>query len=438
MSLPVVAIVGRPNVGKSTLFNRLIGETKAIVHDVPGTTRDRIFGDVRWRETPFSLVDTGGLLYGVQDEMAHTILKQVETTIKEVDAVIFLVDVKDGLLPDDEEIAHLIRRAGVPMVLAANKVDNQSRSVAIPEFHRLGLGEPVPISAHHGIGVHQLMDAVTSLLPHPEEPPKVEGLKVAVVGRPNVGKSMLVNAILGEERAFVSPIPGTTRDAVDTPFMYGDAPMVLIDTAGLRRRGRIERGVEQYSVLRAMRAIQRADVVVLVTDAQEGVTAQDTHVAGYAKDAYKGVVIAVNKWDMAEELNLDKAKFTYDVQRTLRFLWYSPLLLISAKMRQGIDEVMDAVKHIGETSGVRVQTSVLNQALHEAILAHSPSTKGNKRLKFYYATQAEVNPPTFVFFVNDPTLLHFSYHRYLENRLREAFDFGGAPLRLTFRARGEQ
>ena len=438
MSLPVVAIVGRPNVGKSTLFNHLIGETKAIVHDVPGTTRDRIFGDVSWNGTFFSLVDTGGLLYGAQDEMAHTILEQVEAMIKDVDVVIMLVDVKDGLLPDDEEIGHLVRRAGVPLVLAANKVDNRSRALGASEFHRLGLGDPVPISAHHGIGIHELMERVTDLLPSVQETPKPEGLRVAVVGRPNVGKSMLVNAILGEERAIVSPTPGTTRDAVDTPFVYGGAPMVLVDTAGLRRRGRIERGVEHYSVLRAMRAIQRADVVVLVTDAQEGITAQDTHVAGYARDAYKGVVVAINKWDMAAEMEMDRDQFANDAQRKLRFLWYAPILFISAKMREGIDQLMAAVRHIGDASEMRVQTSVLNQTLHEAFLAHSPPSRGRRRLKLYYATQAEVNPPTFVFFVNDPSLLHFSYHRYLENRIRESFGFDGAPLRLTFRSRGEQ
>ncbi|MBI4216807.1 MAG: ribosome biogenesis GTPase Der [Chloroflexi bacterium] len=438
MSRPIVAIVGRPNVGKSTLFNRLAGSRLSVVDDAPGTTRDRIYADVSWDEREVTLVDTGGLELGVGPSLAAQIAAQVKTAVREAEAIIFLVDAVAGVTGGDQEVAQALRASGKPLLLAVNKVDNERRRPDALEFYQLGLGEPIPISAYHGMGVGELVERLLAVLP-PAPPAPVETplLKVAIVGRPNVGKSQLLNAILGEERAIVSPVPGTTRDALDTQVTFRGETLILIDTAGVRRRGKVAPGVERYSVLRALRAIGRADVVLLLTDADEVITAQDAHIAGYAQQAHKGLVVAVNKWDLAPELGRDKDTCEATIRRALRFIPQFPLFFISALTGQGVREVLDAaIKVYGERLK-RVTTGQLNRLVQEALAAHGPSVIKGRRLKVLYVTQAAVNPPTFVFFVNDPALIHFSYRRYLENRLRDAFGFEGTALNLIFRGREE-
>jgi len=436
VSKPIVAIIGRQNVGKSTLLNRMVGKRLAIVADLPGTTRDRIFASVSWQGVEFTLVDTGGLESKPQSTVAQGVKEQVGMAVHEADAIIFLVDVRDGVVPADMEIAGMLRQSSRPVVLAANKADNIKFEAEAVEFYDLGLGEPLAISAHHGRGTSELMDRVASLLPAAltvkAEP---EIMKVAIVGRPNVGKSMLLNALLGQERAIVDDTPGTTRDALDTPFDFDGKSVLLIDTAGIRRRGRIGRGVEQYGVIRAMRAIERADIALLVLDVTELLTAQDMHIAGYIKQAVKGVVLIVNKWDLVEEkITTDYDKY---IRGQLKFMPYAPVLYISAKFKQGVDKIMPQVYQVYQERLRRLSTAAVNDVVQQAVAAHTLPRIGNKRLKVLYATQAEVNPPTFVFFVNDASLINFSYQRYLENKLRRSFGFIGTPLRLIFRARGE-
>lgn len=455
MSLPIVALVGRPNVGKSTLFNRIAGQRLAIVEDLPGTTRDRLYADAEWTSRPFTLVDTGGieLIEGLDRDarrgaealsvgsaqFRREIRQQAEIAIAEADVVIFMVDAKEGLTAGDEEIAQVLRRSTKPIVVAANKADNEERRQAAVEFYALGLGEPYPISALHGTGTGDLLDAVVALLPPVEEEPEEEpALKIAIVGRPNVGKSSLLNALLGEERAIVSEIPGTTRDAIDTQLTWQGEPITLIDTAGIRRRGRIEQGVEKYSVLRSLRAIQRADVVALVLDATQGVTAQDAHVAGYILEEWKSVMVLVNKWDLVEKDAHTLHQFEQRVRAELRFLDYVPILFVSAKTRQRIGKIIPLAQEIYAQRVTRIPTAELNRLLHEAVMDHQLPTKTGRRLKFFYATQVEVAPPTFVLFVNDAELVHFTYQRYLENRIRARYPFTGTPLKLVFRGRGEQ
>ncbi len=433
---PLVAIVGRPNVGKSTLFNRLVEEPRAIVEDLPGTTRDRLYADAQWGGVAFTLIDTGGLVLWTEDELTMEVRKQVELAMAEAEAILFLVDVTEGLTVGDEEIAELLRVSQKPLFLVVNKADNEARRLAATEFYGLGLGEPYPISALHGTGTGDLLDAlVASFLPR-EEVEEAEGIRVAIVGRPNVGKSSLLNTLLGWERAIVSESPGTTRDAIDTQISWDSQLVTLIDTAGIRRRGRVQRGVEQYSVLRALRAIQRAHVVLLLLDAPEGVTAQDTHIAGYAMEEARGIVLVVNKWDLMKEA--DVSEYAKRVQQAFRFIPYAPLLFVSALTGRRVGTVLEMALRVYQERLRRVPTSGLNRVLREAVASHSPPSKRGKRLRFYYATQAEVDPPTFVFFVNDPQMVHFSYRRYLENRLREAFGFEGTPLRMDFRRRSEE
>jgi len=437
MTKPIVAIVGKPNVGKSTLFNRLVGKPTAIIEDEPGTTRDRLYGDIAWQESAFTIVDTGGLLLTPPSDIAQRVKSQVEVAIEEADVIIFLVDVVDGVTHMDQDIAEALRRSQKPVMLAANKADNEKRSQEAVQFYELALGDPLPISAYHDIGVDQLLDMVVENLPFfpPEE--ELEMMKVAIVGRPNVGKSMLLNAILGQERAIVAEAPGTTRDAIDTIFEYNGQHMLLIDTAGIRRRGRIEGGIERYSVTRALRAISRADVALLITEATEPITAQDTHIAGYIQQAFKGMVLVVNKWDLVED-TADRQEWTMAIQGKLRFMPYVPILYISAKFKQGIEAVIAAARQVFEQRQKRIPTAQLNSAIREAVDAHPPPSVAGKRLKILYATQAEINPPTFVLFVNDVKLMHFSYQRYLENRLRQGFGFGGTPLHLIYKRRGEE
>lgn len=432
---PLVAIVGRPNVGKSTLFNRLVEEPRAIVEDLPGTTRDRLYADAQWGGVTFTLIDTGGLVLWSEDELTMQVRRQVELAMAEAEAILFMVDVIEGLTAGDEEIAELLRVSQKPLFLVVNKADNETRRLAATEFYSLGLGEPYPISALHGTGTGDFLDALVAAFPPREEVEEAEGVRVAIVGRPNVGKSSLLNALLGWERAIVSESPGTTRDAIDTQISWDSQLVTLIDTAGIRRRGRVQRGVEQYSVLRALRAIQRAHVVVLLLDAPEGVTAQDTHIAGYAMEEARGIVLVVNKWDLMKEA--DVSEYAKGVRQAFRFIPYAPLLFASALTGRRVGTVLETALRVYQERLRRVPTSGLNRLLREAVASHSPPSKRGKRLRFYYATQAEVDPPTFVFFVNDPQLVHFSYRRYLENRLREAFGFEGTPLRMHFRRRSE-
>ena len=436
MSKPIVAIVGRQNVGKSTLLNRMAGKPIAIVEDLPGTTRDRIFADVSWQEIVFTIVDTGGLELRPRSTIAQEVKEQVEIAIVEADTVIFLVDVRNGVTPSDLEIADLLRRSSKPIVLVANKADNAKLETGAVEFYELGLEEPLAISAYHGRGTAELLDKIVALLPAPpptEAEPEV--MKVAIVGRPNVGKSMLLNALLGDERAIVDDVPGTTRDAIDTLFDFDGQSVLLIDTAGIRRRGRLGIGVERYSVLRALRAINRADVVLLMLDATEMVTAQDTHIAGYIQQAVKGIVLVVNKWDLVADKNIKE--YNNHIRRQLKFMSYAAVLYISAKFGQGVDRVMPEVCRVYQERFKRLPTAAVNSVVQQAVAAHNLPRAGAKQLKILYATQAEVNPPTFVFFVNDTELIHFSYRRYLENKLRQSFGFTGTPLRLVFKTRSE-
>lgn len=437
VSNPVVAIVGRQNVGKSTLLNRVAGKRLAIVEDLPGTTRDRVFVGVSWQGSEFTLVDTGGLEPGSASVVASGVEEQVKAAIAEADVIIFLVDVKSGVLPPDIEVADMLRRLSKPVILAANKADNRRLESAAVEFYELGLGEPLPVSAHHGLGASDLLDRVVSLLPAapPAEETAPEFLKIAIAGRPNVGKSMLLNALLGENRAIVHEVPGTTRDALDSVLQFEGQPVLLIDTAGVRRRGRLGRGIEFYSVLRTLRAVDRADVVLLVLDATEPATAQDMHIAGYIQQAAKGVIIIVNKWDLVTEK--DRSQWDRAIRKQFKFLPYAPVLYLSAKSGQGVADIVPQARLIYQERMKRLPTARVNSVIQQAVAGHNLPRLGRKRLKILYVTQAEVSPPTFVFFVNDAKIIHFSYQRYLENKLREAFGFAGTPLRLTFKSRGE-
>jgi len=464
---PLVAIVGRPNVGKSTLFNKLIGQRKAIVEDLPGTTRDRLYADADWNRRTFTLIDTGGLDLGGGDDLAARIAAQARLAIEEADVIVFLVDAKEGITEADSEVAEILRRSRKPVVLGANKADNPARRQDAVEFYALGLGDPITLTALSGTGTGDLLDEVVEKLPPPDAEEDDDALadvpKLAIVGRPNVGKSSLVNAIFGQERVIVSEIPGTTRDTIDTLVEHKGQRMLLIDTAGIRRRGRIGPGVEKYSVLRADRAIDRCDVAVLMIDGVEGITAQDTHIAGYVHDAAKGIVVVINKWDLvrerlraqeeaatadlilqmeprkrpsaAEQEQLDAKAYLRVVRERLKFVPYAPIVFASAKTGYHVGPILDHARRIYETRQVRVPTARLNEVVRDAVQRHHPAAVQGRPLRIYYATQAEVSPPTFVFFVNDPELIHFSYERYLENTLREAFGFEGTAIRLQFRPR---
>jgi len=440
MSKPIVAIVGRPNVGKSTLFNRLVGERLAITHEVPGTTRDRLYAEAEWGGVSFILADTAGLELrtpNLDGDLMAQVRDQAQIAIAEADVILFLVDVKDGLTAGDEEVAQVLRRTAKPVLLAVNKAESQARRDEAVEFYALGLGELYPISALHGTGTGDLLDQVVSAFPVEEEEEELEAIKIAIVGRPNVGKSSLLNKILGQERSIVHDVPGTTRDAIDTQLEWEGEPLVLIDTAGIRRKGSIQRGVEKYSVLRALRAIDRADVVLLLLDAVEGATAQDAHIAGYILEEAKSVVVVVNKWDLVEKNTYTMLIYMEHIRTVLSFLDYVPVLFISALTGQRVDQVLPTALRVQGERLIRIPTSELNRILQEAVARHAPPSKAGKRLKFYYVTQATVDPPTFLFFVNDPRLVHFSYKRYLENQLREHYGFLGTPLRLSFRKRGK-
>ena len=443
MGKPIVAIVGRPNVGKSTLFNRLIGERRAIVEDEPGTTRDRVYGTTDWGGVEFTIIDTGGLqddqeLIGEPtDILARSTRDQAHAAIAEADVIVFMVVGKAGMYAGDHEVAEILRRADKPTILVANKAESADRRDAVYEFYELGLGDPLAISSYHGTGTGDLLDRIVENLPAAEEDEEIEGPAIAIVGRPNVGKSRLLNALIGQERSIVSDIPGTTRDSLDTVLEWAGQPVTLIDTAGIRRRGRIDRGIEQYSVLRSMRAIDRADVVLLVIDATEGFTAQDLHIAGYVAEQKKGIVVGVNKWDLVEKDSSTMDEFREEARRQLDFMPYAPLVFVSAKFGQRVNQVLDTALAVVSERHKRVPTAALNKMLKEAVAAHPPPSKPGKWLKFYYATQADISPPTFIIFVNDPTQIHFTYRRFLENQLRDAFGFTGTAIRLSFRGREE-
>ncbi len=437
---PLVAIVGRPNVGKSTLFNRLAGERLAIVEDAPGTTRDRLYADVVWRNKVFTLVDTGGLVMAAEDEITRHVRQQVQLAIAEADVIVFLTDIVDGLLDADREIADLLRRTNKPTLLVANKADNLKREMAVHEFYALGLGEPLCISAAKGMGTGELLDAILEALPSAPEEEEVdeEALRIALVGRTNVGKSSLLNRLLGEERVIVSPTPGTTRDAVDTPIRFLDREIILVDTAGIRRRGSIEPGLEKYSVLRALRAIGRADIVLLVLDATLGVDAQDAHIAGYALEEAKSIIVVVNKWDLVEKTSQTMALYEQEIRQALRFMPWVPILFVSALTGQRVHHILPLALRIDEERRVRLSTAELNALLREAVARRSPPTHQGKKLRIYYGTQVSVAPPTFVLFVNDKRIVHFGYERYLENQIRERYRYEGTPIRLIFRDHQEE
>lgn len=456
MPKPIVALVGRPNVGKSTLFNRLAEERLSVVDDVPGTTRDRLVAEAEWTGIAFDIVDTGGidptqtgpgntkqpLSIGSAD-FVKQIRAQAEIAIREADVVLFVVDAESGVTPADREIAQILRRNQhekeeqpyPPVLLVVNKADSQARRSAAIEFYELGIGEPIPISAQHGTGTGDMLDILISHFEKSAETTNDESVKIAIVGKPNVGKSSLLNRLVGEERAIVSPIPGTTRDAIDTQLEFSGIPVTLIDTAGIRRRGKIEPGVEKYSVLRSLRAIERADVALLMIDALSGVTAQDTHIAGFILDYWKSTVVVVNKWDAVEKDAYTMTNFTHHVRQTLNFMDYVPVLFISALTGQRVERVLPTALQVQEERLVRLSTSQLNQVIQKAQDEHPAPSHAGRQLRIYYGTQVRSDPPTFLLYVNDPELAHFSYTRYLENRLREVYPFTGTPVRLVMRPR---
>lgn len=439
MSKPILAIVGRPNVGKSTLFNYIGQKRVSIVEDIPGVTRDRIYLDAEWLDREFTMIDTGGIEIESNDKILTAMRYQAKLAIDEADAILFMVDGKVGLTSADEEVAIILRNTRKPVIVAVNKVDNMQKANEIYEFYNLGLGDPIPISAANALNIGDLLDEIVKRLPSEEMVEEDnEKIRVAVIGRPNVGKSSLVNRLVGEERVIVSDIAGTTRDAIDTHFTKDDTSYVLIDTAGMRRKAKVELPVERYSVMRALRAVDRSDVVLIVIDAVDGVTEQDKKIAGYAHEAGKASVIIVNKWDLVEKDGKTSLRFTENIRTELAFMQYSPVLFISALTNQRVSRVTELIKFVAEQHTMRVATSVLNQVIEDAVSINPPPSQFGRRLKIYFTTQPNVKPPTFVFFVNEPEIMHFSYLRFLENRLRESFGFEGTPLKLVVRGRKEE
>ena len=440
MSKPIVAVVGRPNVGKSTLFNQIGKKRVSIVDDMPGVTRDRIYMDAEWLNHEFTIIDTGGIEFNESDHILRSMRSQAELAMEEADVILFLVDGRAGLTSSDEEVARLLRRTKKPVILAVNKIDSFDRESLIYDFYALGLGDPIPISASNAMNLGDLLDAIVAAFPEEiSDGAESDEIAIAVVGRPNVGKSSLVNRRLGEERVIVSDVPGTTRDAIDTHFTRDDVKYLLIDTAGMRRKGKITLPVERYSVMRSLRAIDRAGVVLMVINAAEGILEQDTKIAGYVHESGKGVIIVVNKWDIFPEKH-DKStlRFTDDLREKLGFLQYAPVLYTSALTGQRVERVTELVKYVAEQQSMRIKTSVLNELIRDAVSVNPPPTKKGKQLKILFVTQVGIAPPTFIVFVNDPELMHFSYLRFIENRLRESFGFEGTPLRLVVRARKEE
>ena len=441
MSKPIVAIVGRPNVGKSTLFNALAGENISIVKDTPGVTRDRIYADCTWLDKKFTLIDTGGIEPDSKDIILSQMREQAEIAIATADVIVFIVDVRQGLVDADSKVADMLRRSRKPVVLAVNKVDSFAKfGNDVYEFYNLGIGEPIPISAASRLGLGELLDAVSAHFDSSQlEEEDDDRPRIAIVGKPNVGKSSIINKLTGENRVIVSDIAGTTRDAVDTTIVHNGTEYVFIDTAGLRRKSRIKEELERYSIIRTVAAVERADIVVLVIDAVEGVTEQDAKIAGIAHDRGKGMIIAVNKWDAVEKNDKTIYEFTRKIKDTLSYMPYAEMLFISAKTGQRLGKLYDMIDAVRENQNLRVATGVLNEIMTEAVALQQPPSDKGKRLKLYYITQVAVKPPTFVIFVNDKELMHFSYTRYIENKIREAFGFRGTSLRFIIRERaGEE
>jgi len=439
MSKPIVAIVGRPNVGKSTLFNYIGQKRVSIVEDMPGVTRDRVYLDAEWLGREFTMIDTGGIELESTDKILTAIRYQAKLAIDEADAILFIVDGRVGVTSADEAVAVILRNTRKPVILAVNKVDNMQKAHEIYEFYNLGLGDPMAISSTNALNIGDLLDEIVKCLPNEEiieEDP--EQIKVAIIGRPNVGKSSLVNLLVGEERVIVSDVAGTTRDAIDTHFVKDDTSFILVDTAGMRRKSRIDLPVERYSVMRALRAVDRSDVVLMVIDAVDGVTEQDKKIAGYAHDAGKACVIIVNKWDLMVKDSKTTLRYTEEIRTELAFMQYAPVLFVSALTKQRIPRITELIKFVSEQHTMRVATSVLNQVVEDAISINPPPSQHGKRLKIFFTTQPNVKPPTFVFFVNDEAIMHFSYLRFLENKLRETFGFEGTPLKLVVRGRKEE
>jgi len=439
MAKPIVAIVGRPNVGKSTLFNRLAGKRIAIIEDRPGVTRDRIYADVEWLDNHFTLIDTGGIEPHSDDVLFVEMKKQAEIAIETAGVIIFMVDAQEGITNTDEEVATILRIAKKPVILCCNKVDTPKFKDNIYEFYNLGLGDPIGISAGQKLGIGDLLDEIVKNF-KAEDMVEYDDttIRVAVVGKPNVGKSSLVNRILGEERSIVSDIPGTTRDAIDTPFSWEDEKFVFIDTAGMRKRGKIDESIERFSVIRSLSAIERADVCLMVIDAKEGPTEQDSKIAGYIHEQGKAVIIVVNKWDVIEKDDKSVYKFEDQVRNELSFMNYAPIMFVSAKTGQRVLKIMEMIRFVSNESSKRIQTGMLNDVINEAVMMNQPAISGGRRLKLYYSTQVDVKPPAFALFVNNPDLMHFSYERYLENQIRKSFGFDGTSLRFYLKQKNRE
>ena len=438
MSKPIIAVVGRPNVGKSTFFNKVIGQRISIVEDTPGVTRDRIYAETEWRGKTFALIDTGGIDPNTQDVIFAQMRVQAEIAMETADTILFMVDGKDGLTTADHEVAKLLMRTGKKVILVVNKLDNMKLPDNFYEFYELGLGEPVPISSVNMLNLGDLLDQIVDSFSAEQFLEDDESVKIAVVGKPNVGKSSLINVLLGENRVIVSSIAGTTRDSIDSPFTWQDEPYVLIDTAGIRRKAKVNDDIERYSVIRAIASIERCDVCVLMIDATEGVTEQDKKIAGVAHEAGKGVVIVVNKWDLLTKETNTMKKFEKDIHNELVFMAYAPTVFISVKDKQRIFQVMEVAKRVSEKRAMRISTGQLNALIQDAMMMNQPPADKGKRLKIYYGTQVGVKPPLFSFQVNRRDLMHFSYSRYLENKIRDAFGFEGTSIKFVFREKGEK
>lgn len=441
MGKPIVAIVGRPNVGKSTLFNIFANSRISIVEDTPGVTRDRLYADTEWLDNEFMMVDTGGIEIMNTDKIAVSIRQQAQIAIAEADVILFVCDARAGITHEDAEVAKMLRQSKKPIVLAINKADSPKQEMEIFEFYNLGIGEPIPVSAANHLGLGDLLDAVVEKFPETSaygEDGNEGEIKVALIGRPNVGKSSIFNTLVGEERSIVSDVAGTTRDAIDTPVIREGQKFLFIDTAGMRRKARIDEPIEKYSIIRSLRAVDRSDVVLMVIDAIDGVTEQDKKIAGYAHEAGKGIVLVVNKWDLYDKDNTSTLRYTENLRRELVFMQYAPVVFVSAMTKQRIHRLPEVIHYVAEQNAMRISTSVLNQVVEDAIAINPPPTEKGQRLKILYATQVKIKPPTFVIFVNEPEIMHFSYQRYLENKLREAFGFEGTPLQMIIRGKNEE
>lgn len=441
MSKPIVAIVGRPNVGKSTLFNLIANKRISIVEDKPGVTRDRLYAEGEWLDHEFMMIDTGGIELNIEDKMLSHIRVQAEIAIQEADVIVFVVDARAGLTQQDEVVCSILRSAKKPVILAVNKADSPKQELDAYEFYNLGFGEPIPISSANKLNIGDLLDKIVENFPestYTGDDEDDEQIKVAIIGRPNVGKSSIFNSLVGAERSIVSDIAGTTRDAIDTAVERNGMNFLFIDTAGMRRKSRIDEPIEKYSIIRSLRAVDRSDVVLMVIEANEGVTEQDKKIAGYAHEAGRGIIIVVNKWDLVEKDTSTHLKYTEDLRKELVFVQYAPVVYVSAKTNQRISRLPELIEYVAEQHSIRIATGVLNQVIEDAVdINPTPSEKGVK-LKILYATQVKTKPPTFVFFVNDPKIMHFSYQRFLENKLREAFGFEGTPIHMIIRGREKE